>query len=604
MRPPRIHVDSLQRCLCPRLARPFPSNVAFLKPIVAFSARLQSTSSSSSAAAAAAVAAAPSLDVPPIRPPPPSPSQAFVRRILAKDKESPSPSPSPSPLEPPSPPPPSPPPPSPPPPNPYTNDPTPMEHIISLAQQEKTEEALAAASQYVSTGSLSPSLELYNVLMSAAAGARHDSMKSAAFQLLAEMKTRGIQPNAPIYYSLLRLLAKSPDYLRRAEVLQEMQQRWFALNDEAWAWVVQGYIKDRQMELAVDMVLEREGRGFEVGNAVYRDLIAGLTQVGEVNEALRILVRIEGVDGERYWKGTLKQERRKKMWFDLLLVAARDMRYETTKYTWNKIRGAKTLLPLFNPPTGLCDIVLNCAARYGDAALAEDVVGYLNDSEIPLHEHHYAAQIEAYALSTPPNVPKIFSTLASMHAADIPPHKHTARAALPILSSSRTAADSAAAALAPNNTNPLASVELVMAAYTQLPDLAAAMQIYTSLPTLTSAKPTTHTVNILLSGCADAKNSELAMYLVAEMRAMHVRPDAASYDALVRVCSPKQEAFLYLEEMKAAGFRAARRTYVDLITTCVNAGDRERAEMVMKEMAEVDWESDGVTRRLLRQGRA
>ncbi|KAF8534535.1 hypothetical protein BDD12DRAFT_859853 [Trichophaea hybrida] len=573
MRPPRIHVDNLQRCLCPQLVRPFPSNVAFLKPIVAFSARLQSTSSSSSAAA-------PSLDVPSIHPPPPPPSQAFVRRIFAEDKST-----SPSPLEPS----------SPSPPHPYTNDPTPMEHIISLVQQEKAKEALAAASQYVSTGSLSPSLELYNVLMSAAAGARHDSMKSTAFKLLAEMKTRGIQPNAPIYYSLLRLLAKSPDYLRRAEVLQEMQQRWFALNDKAWAWVVQGYIKDRQMELAVDMVLEREGRGLGVGNAVYRDLIAGLTQVGAVNEALRILVRIEGADGERYWKGALKSERWKKMWFDLLLVAARDMDVYPPR---------RSPPPALQPPTGLCNMVLNCAARYGDAALAEDVVGYLNDSETPLHEHYYAAQIEAYALSTPPNVPKIFSTLASMHAAGIPPHKHTARAALPILSSSRAVADSAAAALAPNNTNLLTSVELVMAAYIQLPDLAAALQIYTSLPTLTSAKPTTHTVNILLSGCADAKNSELAMYLVAEMRAMHVCPDAASYDALVRVCSPKQEAFLYLEEMKAAGFRAARRTYVDLISTCINAGDRERAEMVMMEMAEVGWESDGVTRRLLMQGRA
>jgi len=161
--------------------------------------------------------------------------------------------------------------------------------------------------------------------MSAVAGARHDSMKSAAFQLLAEMKTRGIQPNAAIYYSLLRLLAKSPDYVRRAEVLQEMQQRWFALNDEAWGWVVQGYIKDRQMELAVDMVVEREGRGLKVVNSVYRDLIAGLVEVGEVNEALRILIRIEGVDGETYWKGALRRERRKKMWFDLLLVAARDM---------------------------------------------------------------------------------------------------------------------------------------------------------------------------------------------------------------------------------------------------------------------------------------
>jgi pentatricopeptide repeat protein len=256
---------------------------------------------------------------------------------------------------------------------------------------------------------------------------------------------------------------------------------------------------------------------------------------------------------------------------------------------------------MFNPPTGLCNMVLNCAARHGDAAMASDVLHYLTDSDIPLYEHHYAAMIEAYALSTSPNIPKIFATFESMQSAGILPHKHTVRAALPALSS-REAADSAAVALLQNNTNLLASVELVMAAYAHIPDLTAAMQLYTNLPNLTSAKPTTHTVNILLSGCADTKNTELAMYLASEMRAMHLRPDAVSYEALVRVWSPEKEAFLYLEEMKAAGHRAGRRTYVDLVTKCVNAGDRKRAELVLREMAEVGWESDHVTRRLLKKG--
>ena len=209
---------------------------------------------------------------------------------------------------------------------PINKDRTPFEHVAELARRRQLPDVFTVAAEYVGSDRLRPTVALYDLLIACAAAAPHDRHKSTAFSLLADMRRRQSQlPNASIYLSLLRLLAKSPDYLRRAEVLDEMRGRWIALTDDAWAWVVLGYLKDLQVELALEMVREREAHGLAVGIRVYTDLLARLIELGEASEACDLLLRVEADVGAEAWRGALSLERRNRVWHDLLLIAARDM---------------------------------------------------------------------------------------------------------------------------------------------------------------------------------------------------------------------------------------------------------------------------------------
>ena len=236
------------------------------------------------------------------------------------------------------------------------------------------------------------------------------------------------------------------------------------------------------------------------------------------------------------------------------------------------------------------------------------------ESDVRLEEHHYAALIEAYAAHRPPLPADIFATLAAMRAAAVLPTRHTAAAAVRVLGGSRKAAAAAAAALpVPAD---IAQVEVALAALVRAGDLHAAMELYTRLPALLGpvlapvpspgpgrgpGGPTATTFNILLAASPYA----LALHLVAEMRAMHVAPDAHSYDAIIRACiaassgpvqpagaGPRNDAFLYLEEMRRWGFRLPQRTYEELLMACLRAEDLPRARLLLREMEAVPYPVD------------
>lgn len=262
-------------------------------------------------------------------------------------------------------------------------------------------------------------------------------------------------------------------------------------------------------------------------------------------------------------------------------------------------------------------MVLNCAARHGDPELARAVLDYLAaEPDMRLDEHHYAALIEACAVHCPPLPADIFAALAAMRAAAVLPTRHTAAAAVRALGCSRETAAAAAAALpVPAEID---QVDVVLAALVRAGDLHAAMQLYIRLPALlapalapvpgpgapTQPGPTTTTFNILLA----ASPYPLAQHLVAEMRAMRVLPDARSYDALICACiaassdpaqaaaagpeglvGPRNDAFLYLEEMRRWCFRLPQRTYEKLLMACLGAEDLPRARLLLREMEAVPY---------------
>lgn len=165
--------------------------------------------------------------------------------------------------------------------------------LAALAVQRRYSELFLDAQALVAKGELEADLTLYTLLIDACSRFAGPQLEELAFTLLAEMKERGIAPSSAVYHYLLRVLARSANYIRRTQLLEEMKARWFDLTDDGWMSVIQGYMVDGQLEIAVNIIEERVSLGEIVSANVWRELLRHLLSLGEVDEALRIIKRFE-----------------------------------------------------------------------------------------------------------------------------------------------------------------------------------------------------------------------------------------------------------------------------------------------------------------------
>ncbi|KAG6329555.1 hypothetical protein ID866_9533 [Astraeus odoratus] len=95
-----------------------------------------------------------------------------------------------------------------------------------------------------------------------------------------------------------------------------------------------------------------------------------------------------------------------------------------------------------------------------------------------------------------------------------------------------------------------------------------------------ASKPDIETFNHLLQGCINANHRELGNKLLLDMKQAGVRPNALTYERVILLCLTQatyEDAFFYLEEMKAQKFVPPLRVYEAIIRTCVTAGDSRYA---------------------------
>jgi hypothetical protein len=84
-------------------------------------------------------------------------------------------------------------------------------------------------------------------------------------------------------------LAIHPDYILRAEVMQEMKERWFGLSPEGWHSLVVGLVRDRQYEVAMDNLEQMHNDEIPVQPWLYDILMFQLCEVEELDEVFRLL---------------------------------------------------------------------------------------------------------------------------------------------------------------------------------------------------------------------------------------------------------------------------------------------------------------------------
>jgi len=190
-----------------------------------------------------------------------------------------------------------------------------IEKVKDLAHRGAFPEVFDEARALVDRG-YKPDRELYVALIYACSNFPGCLMQDLAFGLVNEMKGRDIQPNTEIYHHLLKLLATSPDYLKRTEVLKEMKDNWQTVSDDGWQWVIAGYLMGGNLELALGIIGERREKGLVVHRSTYEHAIYRLCAVGEAGEALRIAKML---DDEGFWKAPAK------VVYDLLVVGTKQM---------------------------------------------------------------------------------------------------------------------------------------------------------------------------------------------------------------------------------------------------------------------------------------
>lgn len=96
---------------------------------------------------------------------------------------------------------------------------------------------------------------------------------------------------------VLQVLAVHPSYLLRNQILEEMRQRWFNLTPDGWHDVVTGFLRDGQLEMALENLEYMQREDIKIENWLSDIVIYTLLDLEEIDEALKMMKSRNSLDG-------------------------------------------------------------------------------------------------------------------------------------------------------------------------------------------------------------------------------------------------------------------------------------------------------------------
>lgn len=427
-----------------------------------------------------------------------------------------------------------------------------------------------------------PALIHYDALIRANSDAAYGSAEVVR-GLLNEMKDSGIGADSGLYHGVLQVLAIHPDYLLRTKILQEMKERWFSLSPEGWHNLVVGLLRDRQFELAMDKLEQMRSEQIRIPPWLYDIFTYQLCEADELDEAFKLL---------RYRTEEDMQEVTPTMWYYLLDTFSAAYHYNGAKYIWK----ARVETVHIIPSDGMCVSVLNLAARHSDPDLATSAIQQLTARRSSLSAFHYEALLAAYAGAH--DLKTAFRILNIMSKAGLEPDSSSTRPIYHYLTSSKNLPSKGWKDLQvlceDGHSIPIAAVNVVLESTISVGHFDEAVGLYKQVHSLYECDANTETFNVLFQGCSRQRSKDLAMFLASEMTALGVKPDRLTYDRLILVCLNEEDyedAFLYLDEMKAVGDQKGdvdgwwmrTGTATIMVRRCVLNND-DRAWLVLTEL--------------------
>lgn len=261
-------------------------------------------------------------------------------------------------------------------------------------------------------------------------------------------------------------------------------------------------------------------------------------------------------------------------------------------HCWQKIQ----IFPQLFISEGLCLNVLSTAARNGHPALATSVFDALSTLEIPFCEYHFLPLIEAYVRCG--DIRQAFIVISVMRESCLsPPQTLHLSFLIKEIGKSAQNLDRAFFILQDIVQKEGKSIDIVafnclLSACIHLKDASRAISTYRDAASL-KVQPNIETFNLLLHAAQLVGHIDLAMYILSDLKTAQITPNADTYARVILTYLAQpgtsyDQAFIYLEEMKASGHIPSPGIYSTFVKKCVYSND-DRAMTILEEMKRVGY---------------
>ncbi|KAF9446394.1 hypothetical protein P691DRAFT_794495 [Macrolepiota fuliginosa MF-IS2] len=452
-----------------------------------------------------------------------------------------------------------------------------MKRVIQLINQRPRRRlvpCLASAAEMKQKGVM-PNLVIYNSMLEAAA---EDGFWLDAWAILDDMLLMGVKPNAMSFNHLLHAVRFKHNH-HVARVINKMEACSVKPNAQTLGLIITRYAAEGNLEMAIRHLLTVPKYNVVPDLQTVQSVIILAARNNFSRLALDLANWFERISTRRLEES---------VWVNCLIAAAETSHIEGVHQCWNTVtKHFKTLLD-----EGICLSVLNTAARHGSPELATEALQMLQTINVPPQEHHFAAIIEAFCQSG--QVKEAILVLDLMTSSDIVPSIETTK---PISESIKQDLEKIDATWQlvkefhkEGRRLDISAPRAVIAAAVACGDLTRALTFYKALSQF-NLSPELQIYNLLLQACVRATDRRMGDHLLADMKTAKVAPSRDTYENIIHLCLTQpvyEDAFFYLEEMKAAGFKPPLSVYTALVDKCLSANDT-RHQIALQEMEECEY---------------
>ncbi|CAG8757945.1 15654_t:CDS:2, partial [Cetraspora pellucida] len=411
-----------------------------------------------------------------------------------------------------------------------------------------------------------------------------------SFKLLDDMLLAGIKPNIDTYNALLKTIIMSPGnqpaHLREL-IFEMIEKDWLQPTIVTYDNYLTALLANGEIERGIDFIDILKRKGIQPTVTMYENLMKKICYFEWPEEAFALLKKMEAEHLPTY----------SSMYYDVLRCSADQYYLDGLIYCWEKIIEGRYL----DLDEGACIDVLHVASRFGKPHLAAQVLVYLTETrKVPLDKWHLEPLLEAFINDN--DIKQAMGMLSVMAAEEVKPNSKTALPIVAAISKNVESIDKAYYSLEElvkdgKKVDVLALNTIINACRfvngsgnkfgnRTKPDIHRAVETYKSAEKL-GVKPDVHTFNALLGVCFSAQHRELGQQFWTEMQRAGIQPDSESYRRMIYLCCSTdydyEDAFVYLEEMKAQNILPSSTIYEKIIKTCVNHND-SRAKLALEEM--------------------
>jgi hypothetical protein len=185
-----------------------------------------------------------------------------------------------------------------------------LEHLLQNVAYEHNHEVTVTLAKYLcSERGVKPSRSMFQALLTA--NISPEGSIGEVIHLLAQMQELEIPLREDEHHTLLRVLAVHPDYVLRMEVLARLEKDWHGFGETGRQYMVAGYLRDLQLEKAVEEIRAMRKESVPVETWVYDLAVSVLSCVWEFEDAIKVMrLRVEEVGPEQasaVWLHMLEQ---------------------------------------------------------------------------------------------------------------------------------------------------------------------------------------------------------------------------------------------------------------------------------------------------------